>query len=425
MSDIESDTAVCRAEAAAPPVPRPRYGVRAALMMTASGWSANQFSALLGTYRAAAGLSASAVTALLAVYVLGLIPGLLCGAPLADRLGRRPVALAALAANLAATLLLVLGAFSPVWLWPGRALTGLGAGALLSAGGAWVKELSSPPYAPVGERARGTAARRAGVFVSLGFATGGLAASLIAQWAPYPTVWAYLPHVLLAAAAGALAWGCPETRPRAGAAVAAPARASGGAAPGASSASAPRRGPGFGRTVLLMAPWVFAAPTIGFATLPGLLGGALPGWETVYAGVATAVVPGAGVAVQPVARRLAARSLAGTALAGLGTVAAGLVLAAVAAASGLPSLGLAAGAVLGAGYGLTLAYGLTRTAALASPLRLARLTSYFWSAAYLGMFAPLLLTWASALLPVPVLLLAAAGAALLTGLPVAGRRAGR
>ncbi|MCZ0971083.1 hypothetical protein O1L55_05395 [Streptomyces albulus] len=60
--------------------------------MTASGWSANQYSSLLGAYRAHLGLTAATTTALFAVYVVGLIPGLLVGArsPTATAAARSP-----------------------------------------------------------------------------------------------------------------------------------------------------------------------------------------------------------------------------------------------------------------------------------------------------------------------------------------------
>ncbi|NDZ98401.1 MFS transporter, partial [Streptomyces sp. SID10116] len=69
---------------------------------------------------------------------------------------------------------------------------------------------------------------------------------------------------------------------------------------------------------------------------------------------------------------------------------------------------LAAAAVLGAGYGFVLTYGLTEVTALAPPLRLARLTAYFWTAAYVGMLAPYAMTLLSGAAPPPALLGAAA-----------------
>ncbi|OKI00442.1 MFS transporter [Streptomyces sp. CB02923] len=397
--------------------------------MTASGWSANQFSALLGAYRGDLGLTTATTTALFAVYVLGLVPGLLLGGPLADRRGRRPVVFTALAVAAAATCLLMAGPAAAWLMWPGRFLTGLGAGALLTAGSVWIKELSSAPYDP--DTVPGTAARRSGLFLSAGFASGGLAAALIAQWAPSPMVTAYVPHLVLSAAAAVAAARAPETG-RTGAAhrvaacagrPAAPeARPAAHAGPAAQAEPAAHAGPAvhrpagasFRRLVAPVAPWVFAAPTIAFVTLPGLVGDRLDGWQTVYAGVATAVTPGAGLLVAPLARRLAARHRLATAVTGLAAIALGLLIAAVAVAAVQPAVALIAAAVLGGGYGLCVAYGLTEVAALAPPHRLARLTARFWTLAYLGFFAPYVITLLSALLSPPALLAAAAALAVLT-----------
>ncbi|MFF3276896.1 MFS transporter [Streptomyces chrestomyceticus] len=399
---------------------RHRHWLRAGWMMTASGWSANQFSALLGAYRDGLGLTTATTTALFAVYVLGLIPGLLLGGPLADRRGRRPVVFAALATAAVATCLLMAGPAAAWLLWPGRFLTGLGAGALLTAGSVWIKELSSAPYDPA--TAPGTAARRSGLFLSAGFASGGLAAALIAQWAPHPMVTAYVPHLVLSAVAALAAARAPETG-RAGAVPHASASAT-SAADAARPAAHGTSGAPFRRLVAPVAPWVFAAPTIAFVTLPGLVGDRLDGWQTVYAGVATAVTPGAGLLVAPLARRLAARHRLATAAAGLAAVALGLLVAAGAVAAGQPVVALIAAAVLGGGYGLCVAYGLTEVAALAPPHRLARLTARFWTLAYLGFFAPYVITLVSAAVPPPVVLTAAAVLALLT-LAAVGRAARR
>ncbi|MGH4028169.1 MFS transporter [Actinomycetota bacterium Odt1-20B] len=382
-----------------PPPPHPRYGIRAGWIMTASGWSANQFSALLGAYRSGLGLSESAVTGLFALYVVGLIPGLLIGGPLADRLGRRPVALTALALNLASTLLLMCGATSTLLLWPGRFLTGVSAGALLAAGSAWIKELSSPPYVSPSTPAT-TAARRSGLYVSAGFATGGLAAALIAQWSPHPMVTAYVPHILLAAVAGLAAWACPETMGPAAPAAAGSRTTAEPAATAVGRRSARRNGWAqpttagatnqkhqvthkFGRTVIPLAPWVFAAPATGFVTLPALVHG-----NVIYAGVASAVVPGTGLLIQPLARRLARIHRLATAVAGLLTMTVALAAAALSVAAEQKGPTLASAAALGAGYGFALTYGLTETTALAPPHQLARRTAHFWTAAYTGMFTP-------------------------------------
>ncbi|MFG2224446.1 MFS transporter [Streptomyces sp. NPDC048644] len=359
-----------------------RHWLRAGWLMTASGWSANQFSALLGAYRSDLGLTDATTTGLFGVYVLGLIPGLLLGGPAADRHGRRPVAFVSLAVSVVATCLLMAGPLNAWLLWPGRFLTGLGAGALLTAGSVWIKELSSAPHgtAPT----PGAAARRSGLFLSAGFASGGLAASVIAQWAPHPMVLAYVPHLLLAATAALSATGAPETATPRAPATTAPKHSAAPASPAAARV--------FRRLVVPVAPWVFAAPTIAFATLPGLVDTHLDGWRTVYAGITTAVTPGAGLLVAPLARRLAARHRIATALCGLAAIAVGLLVAALAVAHTQPAVALAAAALIGGGYGLCVAYGLTEVAALAPPHGLARLTARFWALCYLGFCTPYAIT---------------------------------
>ncbi|WP_234365147.1 MFS transporter [Streptomyces sp. RTd22] len=409
MSKYAATTAPPSTSAPAPPpdatAPAPRHWLRAGWVMTASGWSANQFSALLGAYRSDLGLTTADTTALFGIYALGLIPGLLLGGPLADRRGRRPVVFLALGASALATCLLMIGPSASAFLWPGRFLTGIGAGALLAAGSAWIKELSSPPYGTAPNP--GVAARRSGLFLSAGFATGGLAASLIAQWAPHPMVTAYVPHLILSAVAALCAARAPESSPaHSGAESAAP----------ASVAPDERRAPAreFRRMVAPVAPWVFIAPAVAFATLPGLVDGDLKGWETVYAGVITAVTPGAGIVVAPFARSLAARHRVATGAIGLAAVALGLLVSALAAAQAQPVIALLASVVLGAGYGLCVAYGLTEVAGLAPPHQLARLTSYFWTMAYLGFLAPYVITLFTGAFSPPAILVGAAVLAVVT-----------
>ncbi|MBO1336931.1 hypothetical protein [Streptomyces sp. VRA16 Mangrove soil] len=86
----------------------------------------------------------------------------------------------------------------------------------------------------------------------------------------------------------------------------------------------------------------------------------------------------------------------------------GLDVVTAAAATGQRPLALLAAVLLGAGYGLSLSYGLTRTAALAPPARLARWTAGFWTAAYLGMFTPYVITLPAGAFPTVRVLTAAA-----------------
>lgn len=105
------------------PATRPMWP-RAAWLITAAGWGANQFSPMLGAYRRELGLSAATVTGLFAIYVLGLVPGLLLGGPGADRYGRRAVVLGAVALSALATGALLLGEVGVPWLGVGRFASG-------------------------------------------------------------------------------------------------------------------------------------------------------------------------------------------------------------------------------------------------------------------------------------------------------------
>lgn len=368
---------------------------RAALLITAAGWGANQFSPLLGAYRQQLGLSPATVTGLFAVYVVGLIPGLLLGGPGADRYGRKPIVLGANVLSVLATFALM--ADLPLLLGIGRFFSGAAMGAVLAAGSAWVKELSNPPHDL--EAPPGAGARRASLLLSAGFGIGGLVAALLAQWVSLLT--AYLPHLVLSAVAIALAVRLPETVPP---------RVTGG--------ETGVRDPRFLRLVAPVAPWVFAAPSIGFAVLPGLVEKRLAGFETAYAGVAIVMVLGAGVLIQPVGRRIARRGVLTVAVTGLAGVAAGLLVGVLAAVTTQPVVALVADVLLGTGYGLCVTYGLTEIGKIAPPSGLARLSAIFWALTYVGFCAPYVFTLLTALTTAPVILTGAAVLTVLTAVAV-------
>src|SRR6266702_3299501 len=125
---------------------------------------------------------------------VGLIRGLLVAGRWSDTHGRRPVAIGSAALSLAASISLLAGAQIPAFLFAGRLLAGISSGAAFSAGTAWLREASLPPF---GDAAPPAAGRRAAVAMTAGFAIGPLSAGMIAQWAPAPTSVAYLPHIAL------------------------------------------------------------------------------------------------------------------------------------------------------------------------------------------------------------------------------------
>ena len=369
------------------------WGAGAAV--AAVGWGAQQFAPLLLMYRAELGVSAATVQAVFAVYIVGLIPGLLFGGPVSDRYGRRPVVLAALAASVAASALLLVGGHGVAWLFAGRLVAGFASGAGFSAGAAWVRELSA---GAVDGAERGP--RRATVAMTVGFGLGPLVAGVLAQWAPARTVLPYLPHLLLTLAALPLVRRTPETRTP----VAGDGRLR---IPDISS----RR---FRTVVAPLAPWVFGVVAVGIAYLPGLVEPRLGGYVLLFCTLVTLLGAAAGVAVVPVARRVARGGSGRLLRTSLAIVIAGLVVAAVAAATTDPLLVLASVVVLGAGYGCCQVCGLTEVQRIARPGQLAGLTAAYQAISYLGLAAAVPLAAVDHVVPPAVLLLGLTALAVLT-----------
>jgi len=362
------------------------------------GWGANQFAPLLLLYRSELGLTTVALNAAFGLYALGLIPGLLLGGPISDRIGRRRVLVPALGVSLLASVLLIAGSGLGVgWLFVGRLVAGVASGAAFSSGAAWIKELSAAGSGGVNH-----GPRRVTIAMSAGFAGGPLVAGVLAQWAPLPMVLAYIPHLVLAAVAVPLALRAPETRS------------------GPSGGLRWWRVPGvrdrrFVAVVLPLAPWVFGSAAIALAYLPGLVRDQLGDQALVYAAAVTALSAVAGILVQPLARRVDdPRRPRRLLVAALGIVVAGLVIAALAAQMMSPLIVVAAVLVLGAGYGCCQVCGLLEVQRLAGPENLAGLTAVYQAVSYLGFALPFLLAWAGALAVPPVLLVMVAAVALVT-----------
>jgi MFS family permease len=352
----------------------------AAAGMFAVAWGGNEFTPLLVMYRLQHGFSAFTVYTFLFAYVIGIVPALLVGGPLSDRVGRRPVMLPATAIAGIGSILIAVGADSSALLLAGRVLTGVSLGIGMAVGGSWVKELSAqdPTSSP------GTGARRAAMSLTAGFALGAGVAGMLAQWAPWPTHLAYLVHVSICVITGAAMFAAPETRP------AVPVRERSRLVDDLKIPSASHRR--FLLVVVPLAPWVFGSASVAYAVLPSLMADKSGHEPIAFSALMSVTALGAGFAIQSVARRIDTPFGARGAIVALAILAVGMFLAAWAASVLTIAAALVAAVVLGCGYGMALVAGLLEVQRIAGPDGLAGLTAVFYSLTYLGFAVPALLS---------------------------------
>lgn len=370
-----------------------RYWLPVASCLLLVGWGANQFASMLVLYQQRHGFSEIAVTSMLGIYVAGLVPALLLGGRLSDRLGRKPATMTALAMTLLGSAALILGILSPVMIFAGRFIAGVATGVAMAAGTSWVKELSQPPWDQ--HAALNAGARRASLFTTAGFWLGPVVAGLIANWAPAPDVVPYLFHIILCLPLFIVLSKIPEVQVSSVVSAARVGHTQRYAFPGGQNR--------FRYVVAPGAPWVFASGTIGFAVMPSLLVN-LGDQALLYSTASVALTLGAGVAVQSLARRLDDERSAKATLTAISTSVTGLLVALIAALGQWPFLGLVASTLLGSGYGLMLVAGLSETQRLSSPHTLGGNTGKFYTLAYAGFLAPTVLAFLALWFP-PLILL--------------------
>jgi MFS family permease len=381
--------------------PSPRAWLFVAAAMFTIGWGGNQFTPLLIVYRQRDGYSEVAVNVFLGAYVLGLIPGLLITSALSDRFGRRRVMIGGLYASIAGSAVLAAGqTLGGADIFTGRFLTGLAVGIAMAVGTAWVNELSTSPWAP--GTGAGTGARRSSISLTLGLGVGPGAAGVLAQWAPWPLVLPFLVQIGLAGPALVLLWRYGvETRFDSGALdlrrrLRVPSVAHGR----------------FPWIVLPMAPWIFGSAGVAYAIIPQLVQRRVGQWGLIFATALTVATLGAGVLVQPIARRLDARSSARAVVVAMILMTLGLVAAAVTAQTRAPWLAAPVALLLGAAYGIAVVSGLLEVQRIAGDDDRAGLTGVYFALAYVGFLLPAGLAQLSHWFSYPVMLGAVALVAL-------------
>ncbi|MFF0147753.1 putative MFS family arabinose efflux permease [Amycolatopsis sulphurea] len=372
---------------ATPPTTRTTW-LPAAAAVFVCGWGGNQFTPLLVMYQAA-GYSAFTVDALLGAYVLGLVPALLASGGLSTRFGRRPVMLAGTACSLVASALIALGPLGAGWIAAGRFLTGVAVAVAMAVGSTWIKELADldPRATP------DVGTRRAALCLTLGLGAGPGIAGVLAQWGPLPMILPYIVHIGLTVIALPFAARGKETLRLD--ALQTPARRG---LPGTT------RHPRFRRVIVPSAPWIFGSCGIAYAVMPQLVHDRLGSWSLCYSTLLTVCAIGAGVGIQPIAKRVDRTNSARAILTGMTVMCAGLAMSAAAAAERSPWLALLTALVLGTAYGIVVVSGLLELQRLAQPTEIAELTGIFYALAYLGFLLPSLLAALNGVAGYPMLL---------------------
>ncbi len=321
---------------------------------------------LYADYAARFGFSTPVLTAVYAVYAVGVLSALLLIGRLSDQVGRRPVLLWALGALLVATLLFM-GARSVEWLFAARGLQGLATGAVLGAAGAALLDLH-----PRGDAVH--AGLVSGVVSALGIGTGAIVSSTIVQEAPGPRVTPFvLLFVLFAIAlAGTLVLRESVDRPQ-----------------------TPRLRPQRPRVPAAVRP-VFALSSLGviaswsigglyLALAPSLTAQILHTHSHLAGGAAVFALAGAGGFAQLAFRRFTPVMAMGG---GSAALAVGMSATALSVSTGSAALFLGASALTGAGFGVAFLGAIRLVSAAAPAEHRASVMSAFYVVAYLSLSLP-------------------------------------
>ncbi|ALG85321.1 MFS transporter [Gordonia phthalatica] len=327
------------------------------------GWATNHFVAMMPVLHDRNGISDAALEAAFGIYAVGLLPGLLTGGGISDRVGRKPIVLPGAAGAAFGNLLMLVWHTEPGVL-VGRFAVGLGVGLAVSAGTAWCADLGGK---------RGTVF--AGAVLTSGFAAGPLASGLIAQFTDSVAVLApFTVTVVMSLLAVAAGLTVPNVRRTVthddhlvdSGTVRSLARAL--------------------WTGIPMSLWVFSAITLSIVTMAGRMTAFSGPWVP---GVAAVLSLGSGVVTQVIARRSMWGPRAG--IGGALLVAAGLITMAVAGSDPSPLQFIVASVLLGSGYGLCLREGLLDVETYAPAAKRGLAIGVFYVGTYLGFGLPLVL----------------------------------
>ncbi|RAV35005.1 MFS transporter [Corynebacterium heidelbergense] len=356
-------------------------------------WGGNEFTPMMVMYRKESVFSPVFVDSLLASYAIGIAGSLVIAGPLSDRFGRRIVMLPAPIVAIVASVLIAFGETTEWLMFTGRVLSGVSIGIAMTAGGSWIKELSTPAMDRTAKADSG--AKRATMSLTGGFAIGALTAGLLAQWAPLPAQLPYVVHVALSVASLIGLLQVPETRQSAHLRV----KGSFWSDLFVPTAKHPR----FLLAVIPVAPWVFGCAGVAYAIMPALSQDRVSA-AIAFSAAVTALCLGCGFGIQQFVQYLTSPRSAKGQIIALCLVIVGMSLAAwVAASRSIPGV-LVVAVLLGGGYGLCMISGLSEVQRIAGPDDLGGLTAIFYVVTYIGFLFPMILTKLSQWFTYPIML---------------------
>ena len=360
------------------------------LLLLSAGWAANHFASMIMVLREQLGISSMLLNSAFGIYALGLLPGLLGGGVLADRLGARPVVLTG-AVGAAAGNLSLLFFHDGVGLLVGRFIVGLGVGLAVSAGTAWAGRLRG---------AHGVTS--AGIALTSGFALGPIASGLLAFALPADLV-VTVPFAVtclfsaIAVVFAVLVGDARAPEPRLSTTPQDPHSVPHDVSRSMSKALA---------VSLPMAIWVFSTVTTSLVILTARTSSNFDN-GVLLPGVASVLSFSMGLGVQALGRRFGWGRVSG--IVGALLAATGFALVAYGGEVAPVWVFVLAAPILGAAYGLSLREGLLGIEAYTPPARRGTAIGIYYVFTYLGFGLPVLL---DALLPVwgavlPLLVLSA------------------
>ncbi|MFJ5287939.1 MFS transporter [Streptomyces sp. NPDC088348] len=318
---------------------------------------------LYAVYQAEWGFDPITTTVVFGVYAVAVLLGLLTMGKLSDHVGRRPVLLAALAAQ-GASMIVFATSEGVSGLMVARIVQGLSTGAALGAIGAGMMDIDRP---------RGTITNA--VVPGIGTATGALVSGLVVQFLPAPTHLVYLGLLAVFALQAVAVALMAETVSR---------------KPGALASLAPeiKLPRAVRRPMLVAAPVLFAVWAL--AGLYGSLGPSLARQLTgsrseVLGGLSLFVLAGVAAVSVLVLRKAATRTVM---LTGILALIAGVALTLVSIRGSSPTGFFVGTAIAGVGFGSGFQGGIRTVMPLARPHESSGVLSLLFVVSYLGMGVP-------------------------------------